>query len=91
MGSVAAIVCGAANLVAASTHFKTLLTLPIGLLSGLIALPAIRFAKSSAEDADVFQLLAIRIEDPTASEVDRRANCRRAWEYIEGRLKQSRG
>jgi hypothetical protein len=60
-------------------------------LSGAVALPAIRFAKTNAEDADIFQLLSLRLQDSLATESEREASCKQAWDYIEGKLQQARG
>ena len=87
----AANIVAAANLVAAGKLYLPLLTGLVGFLSGAVALPAIRFAKTNAEDADVFQLLTLRLQDSEATESERQESCKQAWEYIEGKLQQSRG
>jgi hypothetical protein len=89
--AIIATVCAVINLVAASAQYVPLLTGSIGLLSGALALPAIRFAKTNAEDADVFEFLALRLKDPNATDHEREADCKRAWDYIDGRLRQIRG
>jgi hypothetical protein len=81
----------AANLVAAGKQYLPLLTGTIGFLSGAAALPAIRFAKTNAEDADVFELLSSRLEDSKTTETERAACCKQVWDYIEGKLQQARG
>jgi hypothetical protein len=97
IAAIAASACAAANLVAAANLiaggklYLPLLTGLVGFLSGAVALPAIRFAKANAEDADVFQLLTSRLQDSQATESELEVSCKQAWEYIEGKLQQARG
>jgi hypothetical protein len=87
----AANVVAALNLVASGKQYLPLLTGAIGVLSGAVTLPAIRFAKTTAEDADVFELLSSRLQESDITENERAAACKQAWEYIEGRLHQAKG
>lgn len=91
LAAVLVAICSILNLTAAWFRYVPLMTGPIALLTGALALPAIRFAKTNAEDADVFEYLALQLQDPNATETERQANCKRAWDYIEARLRQDKG